>query len=143
MQNITSIDNWKNPDLYEKLRQEDKTEYKNNCSVISYWFQIIENHALYLAYNFLIKNEIVNKNYCCLEYDGLCIPPINKQYDELKLINDLNTHIFKKMGLPIKYKFKQYNTRWYNQTIGRRWWSRRWRRTCKFGRYFEQIQFSR
>ena len=43
---------------------------------------------------------------CWLEYDELCIPPSIQQYDEQELINALNAHIFKKMNIHIKYKFK-------------------------------------
>ena len=106
-----------NPELYKKLYKEEKSEYKNNCSVISYWFQIIENHALFLTYNFLVKKGIFNKMECWLEYDGLCIPPSIQQYDEQELINALNAHIFKKMNIHIKYKFKEYDPQYIQKDI--------------------------
>jgi hypothetical protein len=34
-----------NTELFNKVKKQEKNNYKNECSCISYWFQIIENHA--------------------------------------------------------------------------------------------------
>jgi len=98
-----------NPTLVKKLKQNNEEKWETECRVISYWFQIIENHILYICYEFLIEREIIKPTICGLEYDGLCIPPPDKPFDKDALINDLNTIIKVKTGLSIKMKFKDYS----------------------------------
>jgi hypothetical protein len=98
-----------NKQLCDKLHNKDKTPYENNNSVCSYWFQIIENHALYIAYSFLVKQKIINPKYCSLEYDGLCIPANDFDLIKNTILYNLNSHIHKKCGIPIQYKWKEYD----------------------------------
>jgi hypothetical protein len=85
--------------------------------VCSYWFQIIENHALYIAYNFLVKEKVINPKQCGLEYDGLCIPPNGFNFDKQLVLNKLNSHIYKKCGIPIQYKWKEYDEIYIDKDI--------------------------
>ena len=106
-----------NQELCDKIHDNNKTQYENNSSVCSYWFQIVENHALYIAYNFLVKEKVINPKQCGLEYDGLCIPPNGFQFDKQLILNKLNSHIFKKCGIPIQYKWKQYDENYIDKEI--------------------------
>ena len=106
-----------NKPLCEKLHNKDKTQYENENSVVSYWFQIIENHAVYLAYNFLVKEGVITPKKCCLEYDGICIPPNGFVFDKQQMVNKLNQHIYKKMNIPITYKWKSYDDMYINKKI--------------------------
>ena len=101
-----------NTELANRLHNADKTQHKNNNSTCAYWFQIIENHALYIAYNFLVKEGVITAKKCGLEYDGLCIPPNGAVYDKQTVLNKLNIHIVKKFGIPIVYKWKEYDKKY-------------------------------
>lgn len=106
-----------NKQLCHKIHDNNKTQYENNSSVCSYWFQIIENHALYIAYNFLVKQKIINPKHCCLEYDGLCIPANDFELTKQILLNNLNSHIHKKCGIHIQYKWKEYDDFYVDKDI--------------------------
>ena len=98
-----------NPALVKKLKKEGEEKWETECRVISYWFQIIENHILYTCYDFLVSKGIVSKSVCGLEYDGLCIPPLQSDIDKFEVTNELNAFIESETGLPIKMKFKDYD----------------------------------
>ena len=98
-----------NPALVKKLKKENEEKWETECRVISYWFQIIENHILYICYEFLLKKEIIQTGICGLEYDGLCIPPFAKDIDKFEITNELNNLIETQTGLAIKMKFKDYD----------------------------------
>ena len=98
-----------NPALVKKLKKDDEERFQTECRVISYFFQIIENHILYICYEFLLKNKIVEKSICGLEYDGLCIPPTQHDFDKFRIIEELNQLIQSDTGLSIKMKFKDYS----------------------------------
>ena len=88
----------------EVLSEHDK---KNRLS--SFFFQIIENHILYLVYKFLVKKKIIDEGRCELEYDGLCIPPFSLEIKRDDLIKEINDMVYQKTGLRIKFIFKGYD----------------------------------
>jgi hypothetical protein len=99
-----------NPDLKKvvKAAKEVSKEYKLKNRVASYFYQIIENHLIYVMYNWLVNEGVVKKRFCGLEYDGLCFPPA-KAVDFDALIPRLNAHILKKTGMAITFKYKKYD----------------------------------
>jgi hypothetical protein len=46
-----------NPELFNKVKKQEKNNYENECSCIFYWFQVIGNHALHLTYKWLLKEK--------------------------------------------------------------------------------------
>ena len=98
-----------NPSLVKKMKKENEERWETECRVISYWFQIIENHIIYLCYGFLLQHNIIKKSVCGLEYDGLCIPPMKQDIDKDDIISKINTLIKTETGLSIKMKFKDYS----------------------------------
>ena len=99
----------KNTPLVKKLRKPDEDVYDTKKRLTSYWFQIIENHVLYIVYQFLCEQKIIKPRVCGPEYDGLCLPPISSDIDKDSLICDINTIIRIKTGLKILMKFKDYS----------------------------------
>ena len=77
-------------------------------STISYFFQIIENHIVYLVYGLLVELGYITPRKCGLEYDGLNIPPNGTVIDREQTTRVINEYVFNKTGLNIKFKFKQY-----------------------------------
>ena len=96
-----------NIDLLNKVRDPTKTDYENENKVVSYFCGAIENHALYITYQFLVKEGIIKK-HCELEYDGLCIPPFKSDKSDDEILKEINNNVFEKMGIQITYKFKGY-----------------------------------
>jgi phage/plasmid-associated DNA primase len=102
----------KNQNLTECLQEHkplhDENSIKNRTA--SYWFQIIENHILYVAFDWLLSNdyiqtievldnvEFVNVD---LEYDGLFFKP-TKPVDN-RVIEELNKHIETKTGFKVRF----------------------------------------
>ena len=96
-----------NPELVKLVKKE--TKWKTESSATSYFFQIIENHILYITYQFLVGKNIIKPRYCGLEYDGLCFKP-NCDFDKDLIIEELNKYILELTGLKITYKFKGYES---------------------------------
>ena len=94
-----------NPDLVKIVKKEER--WKTIGSTTSYFFQIIENHILYITYQFMVDKGIIEPKACELEYDGLCFPP-TIEFNKDDLITELNQHIVDITGLNVKYKFKGY-----------------------------------
>ena len=84
-------------------------EYKLKCRVMSYFFQIIENHCLWISYKFLIENRVITVGNCELEYDGLCIPPIPAFVNKEELVLRLNSHIVEQTKMPLNIAFKAHD----------------------------------
>ena len=99
----------KNSSLVRKLKQGDDEEHDTKKRVASYWFQIIENHILWIVYCFMCEQKVIKPRVCGLEYDGLCLPPLDKSIDESALIQDINTIIRIKTGMTVLMKFKDYS----------------------------------
>lgn len=102
-----------NPSLVKKLKKRVKNgefepKYETQSRVVSYFFQIIENDILYIAYQFLVSKGIITPFVCGLEYDGLCFPKSGVVYDDDTIITELNNHIVEKTNLNITFKFKGY-----------------------------------
>ena len=106
-----------NEELLFLVSRDCREEYENKLSLYSYWFQIIENHALWLAYNFLVKKGIIIKKHCSLEYDGLCIPKPKIEFNSQAVLNELNGHIMAKMLIPITYKWKGYDAEYIHNEL--------------------------
>ena len=106
-QNMTKLIVSSNPDLIKIVKKD--TKWKTESSATSYFFQIIENHVLYITYQFLVGKNIIKPRYCGLEYDGLCFKP-NCLFDKDVIIKELNQYIIDYTGLKITYKFKGYDT---------------------------------
>jgi hypothetical protein len=102
----------KNPSLVKKLRNKKDTPFDLKGRVTSYWFQTIENHIIYICYQFLVEKGIIKEKYCGLEYDGLCLPPIATDIDKEQLIMDINSIIYLRTGLNVKMKFKDYDEKY-------------------------------
>lgn len=96
-----------NKPLIRKLRKEDEEIHETKGRVASYWFQIIENHILYIVYKLLCEMNIIIPRVCGPEYDGLCLPQ-SIPYDKTDVITKVNTHIFEQTGMNIRMKFKEY-----------------------------------
>ena len=98
-----------NKDLRAKLKKSELKPGKSEQGRLnSYYFGVIENHMLHIAYVYLVKRGIIVPRRCGLEYDGICIPPTTVVFDEEFLISDLNQHILLETGLGVQYKFKGY-----------------------------------
>jgi len=98
--------------MYTKYPEmnEKQTLAKNKRSLMSCFFQTIENDILYKAYKYLEKVKIIEGNRVCLEYDGLCVPKPNIEFDKDKLVRDLNKEILSKTGLRyVSFKIKGYS----------------------------------
>ena len=106
-----------NPDLVKIVKKEE--QWKTIGSTTSYFFQIIENHILYITYQFMVKKRIIKPKACELEYDGLCFPP-TIEYNKDDLITELNQYIVDTTGLNIKYKFKDYEETAMQELIDQR-----------------------
>lgn len=106
-----------NPDLVKIVKKEE--QWKTNGSTTSYFFQIIENHILYITYQFMVDKGIIKPKACELEYDGLCFPP-TIEFNKDDLITELNQHIVDITGLNIKYKFKGYEESAMQELIDQR-----------------------
>ena len=104
-----------NKQLMEKIyvKYDGMTEFqelnKNKRTLLSCFFQIIENHILYITYSFLKNNGVIDGTKVGLEYDGLCVPKFGT-YDKETILKNLNNHILKKTNLRyILFKIKGYN----------------------------------
>lgn len=87
---------------------ENEEHQKNKRTLLSCFFQIIENHVLFLAFKCLQKIKIIKDTTVCLEYDGLCIP--TNKFDKEVVINNLNKNIVALTGLKfVKFKIKGYD----------------------------------
>jgi hypothetical protein len=98
-----------NPSLVRKLKIAGEDKYKTQSRVISYWFQIIENHLVWIMYKFLVSRNIIKSKHCGLEMDGICIPPVKFEFNKDTTITDLNNLIIIETGLDVKFKFKDYD----------------------------------
>ena len=108
---MSKMVNSENPSMVRKLKKPEDAPIDTKNRVISYFFQIIENHILYVAYKYFVGKKIITSRVCALEYDGLCFPPNGTEYDKDLTVAELNNHIFNITGLNIKFKFKGYGTR--------------------------------
>ena len=83
---------------------------KNKRSLVSCFFQIIENDILYTTYKFLKKHKVITDTNVSLEFDGLCIQNRLRCDDNKEILTMLNSHILKVTGLRyIKFKLKGYS----------------------------------
>ena len=100
-----------NPAIKERLlslkKYENCGEYKLKSSMVSFALQIVENHALYVAYMFGVESGIIEPLRCSLEKDGLCFKPACMM-DVTTFCNELNQKIYDEMGMAIKYTHKEY-----------------------------------
>ena len=92
----------------EKPENKKDEDHKKKSTVCSYWFQIIENHVVYIVAEHLINCGILKPNCYGLEYDGLNIPPF-KDFDKEKTIKEVNDLVLLTTGLDIRFKFKDYD----------------------------------
>jgi uncharacterized protein YfkK (UPF0435 family) len=101
----------KNTALVRKVNADkkgDRTEYDKKGTTASYWFQIVENHILYIVVDYLLMKGIMKPKCYRLEFDGICIPPFKIDYDKDKLTEEINNHVYEMTGLNILFKFKNY-----------------------------------
>ena len=90
---------------------EDFIDYKGTEKslqnrTVSYFFQIIENHIIYIINRYLVDKKIIPPRTHELEYDGLCLPPYD--YDDNILITEIENDLFnttKKIKLTVTPKF--------------------------------------
>lgn len=108
-----------NKRLLKKISKEEDglTEYQQKNRLASFFFQIIENHILYIVYQFLIDRRFIIKGECELEFDGLCTPGVPFPYNEEEIISQLNSEILDKTGMDIPFKLKSYDTEFVQQDV--------------------------
>jgi hypothetical protein len=101
-----------NPEMANILKQPGEESWKTRNRVVSYWYQTIECHVLYITYKYLVDvANIIQPYHCVLEYDGLCIPPHenHRNVDMSRVLVQLNEHILSTTGLSdVKMKWKTY-----------------------------------
>jgi hypothetical protein len=87
--------------LYNLIKDDKKSDYENNGTFMSYYFQIIENYILYQTFLYLKENNIIKGHNVCLEYDGMFVPPPAKElFDKnITLLDTLNSHLQSISGL--------------------------------------------
>ena len=100
-----------NTSIVYKIKPKNGSKYdlkdmKNKT--ISYWFQIIENHIVYIVYELLVTLGYITAGKCGIEYDGLNIPPNGKIINQPLLTNIINDFVLTKTGLNVTFKFKDY-----------------------------------
>jgi len=105
-----------NPDILEKVKGEEKNEYKLKCKVMAYFCGTIENEILHIAYKFLTERGIIKNDKVLLEYDGLCFPDPNMG-DLDEIINELNFNIRDKTKLNVRMINKKYDDAYIHQDI--------------------------
>jgi hypothetical protein len=103
--------------LYNEVKAKEADKGKSNRTFMSYYYQIFENHILYLSFDYLRTKRVINSNnnvhIVGLEYDGLCLPPTNPdkctQIDQ-DILNGLNNRLFDLTGLKyVKMALKGYD----------------------------------
>ena len=105
-----------NSEILDKVRGEEKNEYKLKCKVMAYFCGTIENEILHIAYKFLCERGIIQNDLVLLEYDGLCFPnPHVENLDEI--INELNFIIRDKTKLNVRMINKKYDPEYVHQDI--------------------------
>lgn len=97
-----------NPSIVAKVKKNNTIGKDNKKSVTSYFFQIVENHIVYLVYELLVRMHIITERKCGIEYDGLNLPPNGSNYDKDETINVINNMVINATGMDIKFKFKSY-----------------------------------
>jgi len=105
-----------NNEILEKVKGEEKNEYKLKSKVMSYFCGTIENEILHIAYKFLCERGVIKNDKVLLEYDGLCFP--NPHIDNLAdIIDELNHTIKEKTKLNVRMTNKKYETEYIHQDI--------------------------
>jgi hypothetical protein len=105
-----------NPEIIEKVKGEEKDEYKLKSKVMAYFCGTIENEILYIAYKFLCERGVIQNDKVLLEYDGLCFP--NPHMDNLDdTIDELNHTIRDKTKLNVRMINKIYEDEYIHQDI--------------------------
>jgi hypothetical protein len=105
-----------NPDILEKVKGQEKDEYKLKCKVMAYFCGTIENEILHIAYKFLSERGVIRNDKVLLEYDGLCFPDPNME-DLDEIINELNFNIRDKTKLNVRMINKKYDSDYIHQDI--------------------------
>jgi hypothetical protein len=101
-----------NPSLVRKLAEKDEDRDKLKGKVVSYWFQIIENHIIHICYQLSVEKRIIERNVCGLEYDGVNLPRAPFSIDKEQLITQFNDKILQSTGLNVMMKFKDYDPKY-------------------------------
>jgi len=104
----TIYKNKDNKAFIDKVVNKTDELHKKKNTAVSYWFQTIENHIVYIVAVFLIEKKIISKKHFGLEYDGLNLPPLPSDVNKDELINQINDYVYLKTGLKILFKFKDY-----------------------------------
>lgn len=91
---------------YDDMLRHNEIE-KNKRTLLSCFFQIVENHILFITFKQLQFMKVIHKTNVCLEFDGLCVP--TNKFNKEKVITELNKKIVELTGLQfIKFKIKDY-----------------------------------
>lgn len=86
----------------------DIDEWKKKGKVMSYFCGVIENHILCEAYNYGVSASLFPERSGDLAYDGFTMPPPPLGTDMEFHISQMNEYIFKKTGLAVKMKIKEF-----------------------------------
>lgn len=105
-----------NPNITNKVAQPEDEEWERKGKTISYFCQIVENHIVYFAYNYLVKSGGILPNQCLPELDGICLPRLDG-VDYQKLVDDINTAL---SSVEIRFKIKPYGKFVLNDIIEQR-----------------------
>ena len=93
-----------NPEISAIVCSDDMGDYKKKSTTISYFCGILENHIVYMVYNYLVKNGGILPNECLPELDGICLPRLDG-IDYESLIEGINSLL---NPIDIKFKIKPY-----------------------------------
>jgi len=99
--------------LNKPVKGKLKPLRKRQGTVLSYFYDTIENHILYECFLYLVKEGIIEydkkkqRYFATPEFDGICIPAYS-EFDKISSANEINANIKEKTGLEVKMKWKAY-----------------------------------
>jgi hypothetical protein len=106
-----------NPELTNRVCDDDMDEYKKKSRVMSYWCGAIENDIIYRCYKFLKDEGVIEDKKYALEYDGICFKPLKTDGLDY-IITKLNNKLISMTGLElIKMKWKDYDAEYVHTEI--------------------------
>ena len=114
---ITRIIYDANPDFITHIKGDLTDQHKIQCRLMSYYCGCLENEIVYTTATYLIKNGLMEAKRFLPEYDGLCLPTPEKEFDANQVIFEINNKILKETGLAVKMKFKGYQAKHIHQEV--------------------------
>jgi|688.fasta_scaffold13225_5 hypothetical protein len=78
----------------------EEMDWRRKNRVMSYFCGIVENEITVKAYNYLVKNHLIQKGFCDWGLDGITFPAPSPYTDFDFHLNEMNETIRKQTGLP-------------------------------------------